>query len=75
MEGPSSSNETLLTSETEQVFTGKIDRFKGVTVTSSDEPDLNKEELSKKLKYSIRKWKNEVNPSKYINASWCQFRR
>ena len=60
MERLPSSNETPPTSETEQVFTGKLDRFKGVTVTSSEEHPLNREELSKKLKYSIRKWKNDV---------------
>ena len=63
MEGGSTSNETSPISETEQVFTGKIDRFKGVTVTSSEEPNLNREALLKKLKCSIRKWKNEVNRS------------
>ena len=67
MEGVSSSNETPPTSETEHMFTGKIDRFKGVTVTSSEESNLTREELSKKLKYSIRKWKNEVNLCNYVN--------
>ena len=57
MEINSNRHETTLDG---QVFTGEIDRFKGVTVTSKDEAQLNREELSEKLKKSIKKWKHEV---------------
>ena len=57
MEVNSNGHETTLDGP---VFTGEIDRFKGVTVTSKDEAQLNREELSEKLKKSIKKWKHEV---------------
>jgi hypothetical protein len=48
------------------LFTGEIDRFKGVTVNSKEEPRLSREELSDKLKKSIEKWKHEVSFSNII---------
>ena len=44
-----------------QVFSGQLDRFKGVTVSSSEEPSISKEELSEIVRNSIEKWKSEVS--------------
>ena len=41
-------------------FTGTTDRFQGITINSSEEGNLTKEELSEKLKCSLEKWKAEV---------------
>ena len=47
--------------ESENIFKGQIDRFKGVTVNSNEEAKLNIEELGQKLKNSILKWKEEAS--------------
>jgi hypothetical protein len=52
------------------LFTGEIDRFKGVTINSKEEPQLSREELSEKLKNSIEKWKHDVSFSNIIAFPW-----
>ena len=47
--------------ESENVFKGQIDRFKGVTINSNEEAKLDEEELAQKLKNSISKWKEEAS--------------
>ena len=42
------------------VLTGNVDRFKGITIISTDDPSISKQELSEKLSNSIEKWKIEV---------------
>ena len=48
------------TSSSGPVFNGEIDRFKGVTINSNEEPAVSMEGLSEKLRNSLRKWKSEV---------------
>ena len=52
--------------ESENIFKGQIDRFKGVTVNSNEEAKLDKEELAQKLKNSISKWKEEASFNDFI---------
>ena len=42
------------------VLTGNVDRFKGITIISTDDPSISKQELSERLSNSIEKWKIEV---------------
>ena len=43
------------------VLTGNVDRFKGITIISADDPSISKQELSERLTNSIEKWKIEVS--------------
>ena len=47
-------------SPNKSVLTGNVDRFKGITIISSDDPGISKQELSERLSNSIEKWKIEV---------------
>jgi len=55
-----------------QVFSGQLDRFKGVTVSSSEEPSISKEELSEIVRNSIEKWKSEDIRTVWFNVSLSQ---
>ena len=43
------------------LLTGNVDRFKGITIISADDPSICKQELSERLTNSIEKWKIEVS--------------
>ena len=47
-------------STNKSVLTGTVDRFKGITIISADDPSISKQELSERLSNSIEKWKIEV---------------
>ena len=47
-------------STNKSVLTGNVDRFKGITIISTDDPSISKQELSERLSNSIEKWKIEV---------------
>merc|ERR1711997_735251 len=62
-------SDSSYTTSTGPVFTGEIDRFKGVTINSNEEPGVTIEELSEKLRNSLKKWKSENLRTIWFNVS------
>jgi len=62
-------SDSSYTTSTGPVFTGEIDRFKGVTINSNEGSGVTIEELSEKLRNSLKKWKSENLRTIWFNVS------
>jgi len=59
-------------SPNKSVLTGNVDRFKGITIISTDDPGISKQELSERLRNSIEQWKIEGIRTVWFNVSLAQ---